>query len=170
MVGAARSRVRSKPDIAIVAHARETVNALESYLERAGFVPQSTRFLGHPREMVHASCRVLVFFPDDFPAAAADAALVDLAPLPIHTLLVTGSRHETEAGPALSLRLRAEVEVPRGPRHGDRSAHRAAVAQLEQRRATALAQLLERPAGRQKIVRFPENHPLARSWLWMGSP
>jgi hypothetical protein len=107
MTGSKRSPVRPKPDIAIVAHARETLRALETYLERAGFFPQTSRFLGHPREMVPASCRVLVFFPDDFPPPAVDAALGDLAPLQVNTLLVTSTpdRFAAWLGEKLDTRL-----------------------------------------------------------------
>ena len=48
---------------------------------------------------------------DDFPAAAADAALVDLAPLPIHTLLVTGSPSRFEAW--RSDRLETRIVLPK---------------------------------------------------------
>jgi hypothetical protein len=91
VVTAKAGRGRARRDVAIVAHARETLRALETYLEEAGFMPQTSRFLGHPREMVPGTCGTLVFFPDDFPVLSVDSALADLAELPIKTLLVTSS-------------------------------------------------------------------------------
>jgi hypothetical protein len=76
--------------VAVIAHTRETLDSLEDHMRTAGLLARRARFLGHWQEMA-SGCKLALLFPDEFPAAAVEAALSDLEAHPIGLIIVTSS-------------------------------------------------------------------------------
>ena len=65
--------------VTIVSDNAETLDGLETYLQRAGLTTNGTRHLDKACEMTPATSAVVLLFPDDFASAEVVAALATLA-------------------------------------------------------------------------------------------
>jgi DNA-binding NtrC family response regulator len=65
--------------VTIVSDNAETLDGLETYLQRAGLTTNGTRHLEQACEMTPAASAVVLLFPDDFRSTAVVAALGKLA-------------------------------------------------------------------------------------------
>lgn len=79
-------------EVAVIAHARETLDSLEDHMRTAGLMARRSRFLGHPQEMLTGKCGLAVVFPDEFPARAVEAALADLELCEVGLMVVTANQ------------------------------------------------------------------------------
>ena len=77
--GSPRQPARPRLHVTIVSNNAETLDGLETYLQRAGLTTNGTRRLDNACEMTPPACTVLLLFPDDFRSAAVVTALTKLA-------------------------------------------------------------------------------------------
>jgi hypothetical protein len=74
-----RQPLRPRLHVTIVSDNAETLDGLETYLQRAGLTTNGTRRLDKACEMTPPACTVVLLFPDDFRSAAVVTALTKLA-------------------------------------------------------------------------------------------
>lgn len=74
-----RQPVRPRLHVTIVSDNAETLDGLETYLQRAGRTTNGTRRLDRACEMTPPACPVVLLFPDDFRSATVVWALTKRA-------------------------------------------------------------------------------------------
>jgi len=79
---------RDAASVTIVSDNPETLDGLETYLQRAGVVTRSTRKIARAVELTAVFSAAVVIFPDDFGLAAVADALTDLGAQRPKTLIV----------------------------------------------------------------------------------